>query len=128
MLMNLCRHRLLGILKNKLPPVKKCRDQEIMSNEKKHYEDHVIEHEQSHKVASLAFFPESHSDCNKLKESDFYEIQGLKYSSIDHASTCVLVACVFPSRRWCASNPVKKYFVCHCNWNLNWIRIGILIE
>ena len=66
-----------------------------MSKEKKHYEENVIEYKQYHKVAPLVFFPRLHSGYKKLKESDFYEMQGLKYSSIGHASTCVLVACVF---------------------------------
>ena len=45
MLINFDRHMLLGILKENIPPAKKCRDQERMINENKHHKEHVIEHE-----------------------------------------------------------------------------------
>ena len=124
--MNFDRHRLLGIMKDKLSPVFQSSYQEIIDKENKYYENHVLVHKKSHKVTSLVFFTESHSYYNKLKESYFYETQGLKWSSAGHAWTRTFVACVLPWRRWHVSNPMKKGFCMSLqkkieteeNWNI----------
>ena len=71
--MNFESHLHLGNMNYFFHPEKQARDHEWIDKLVNHHKDHTLEHQQSQKLASLSFFLETHSDCTKMKASDFYE-------------------------------------------------------